>query len=483
MKLIGNGAQVNGDSQQMFIGGSERGSLRFDVGKRCDRMRLKLAIPCKNTSGGNADLTQAHVLAIIREIMGTTSIKFGAGERHRWLTALDFNRLREYFVMMDEDDFTVLDSTGAIAEYTAVTSTHTGVANNATVTLTVEIPIPFAMARAAGEDRRKWCPGSTQMRACEIEVKRGTGFDAGSKVDAKWEQGGDVAALLFSDDHPGDDVWTFPPILAGRSVADQKKEPLPGGQLLALWDRTGLAAASSLNEYTIRALHDGGDVEIIHDGITPLDVARNADRDIEESRANLATLATILYRHPNDAPAHEAPYGRRFEFEQGRQTVVTTDLVALIAPLVEDEAEEAVAQHVTSEKGGNLPTVKLAKDVRSGGSPVAGVTAGIRIMRPGGTDYPAAVGVVVTRHSEGSISKRTEIPEAVRAAAQGATSQGKDRAEQQATARKVAVQVAAQLPGAVSVSRSTTKTANGSASVRKFADSVGGVVKDQIFNR
>lgn len=417
--------------------------VNFPEGQQATILELEIACPVKNTSGGNVTLNQDDLTDIFKTLVGNFTLKFGRQSPEIVDNAVTFDDARLLFKHLTGRDYLVEGL--PLSEYDALDADGITIAAGATTTITFVFARAFVFERL-GEDRNRWCPGTTQMRQMILEINRGAATLAaatGKALDQPSE-----ASITIITQHvreEAEDQWS--PIIrmfrkheTGQICAG----PAEGGAILGVFEANAAGAATALKLFTLGRKGD----EPIHQAVTASRVVRQGRYDVPVGAIDLNDEVTVLYQPPERVRPEELPIGEGFFLEQHSQDINTLKVLWVYVP-------EMSALRADSVVGPNaadlLGEVKLSTLTADNASPELAAILPVSILRRNrGNDFHTRPGLVFQR---GSQIRQVDVPAAAQAAA-AATVKAQPTAEaQQEVAAKAALQIGKFLPGGTAAKR------------------------------
>jgi hypothetical protein len=418
--------------------------VTFPFGRLCSRLRAEITVVVKQTNAAAQNLTGASVKAIVACMFDTSTLRFGDRKPEIVDSSLPYARAREQFIALSMDDFVVSLSTyqsGAAQRIRDIADADVWaatMAQNATVTLTIEVARAFEVARL-GHDAYAYCPGSTQMKQVQFEFTRGATFEA----TGNFVQNAAADVLFIADDvEAADDVWSFVPRLFQQEEAGRESHgPTAPIGLIAMWEYTGAGSGTALTIFSIRRTGDSP----LHEAVRAARVVRDASYTDPIGAYDLNRLATVLHNIPGDAEKHDIPVGSGFVFQQTAAELAPPKTAWLHVPVYSLEQVDAIV-------GQNVQSAAGVKAIRASAKGAKNLTSALASIEPvilapkEASDFEHLPGRLYVEGAE----PQTHVPQPILSAMQASVHAASGSEAKASAADKAAKALGKAVPGSLS---------------------------------
>jgi hypothetical protein len=444
-------------------------AIDYPDGFSCARARCELVIPFKNVDVAAHAVTTADISAALAILCSSWQTKFGRKRPDVVDDSMTFGTMQRLHIGLSGKDFIAEDQTSnnAATELSSVSSSKAftaSVAAGATINVIVEVARAFMFERL-GLDGYKKLPGPTQMKTLQWEMKRGSGFIAGTPVNGYWAQDGLVSSTyIFDTRETTNDEWhQVVRVYQNNQSGRDSSGPEEGGTLCLVMETTNPGGLTTLGLFQLAL-----DGQNIHGPILAKRVVRDADWTTPPGAININTLATLLYQPTLTARLQDLPSCRAANIHQDSNDLSPINSEWVYWPADNDKSNNDVAANVVDKN-----PVKLANALAASNPGLPAYVAsigGYRIYKEGIPEFSTSPGILA-RPVGGSVSVSASIPSSLSLAAHSMVASSSDSAEKMSSAIQASTAIAKHIPGGLSAGKRVQ------AQQQKGANYVGNTLK------
>lgn len=417
----------------------------FAVGRKCRRIRLRVAASFTNSST-LVQMTSAYALLIMQNFFSNLTLYFGDVNQDTVDASMTFNQLREMYAFAEGKDFTINGI--AISAITGSAPFAVPFAASTTTTVQVEVVRTFEMVRA-GQDLCDYCPGTTQMKQMSLGVAPAS--SALAALGTVTLTSPNLSAQVILDDMPSEgaqDVWAS--VMRVRQTTTPGESitlPIPGGgAIIACWDEQTVASASPYTLINLKA--DDVDINGI---ISYSQYLQGYEDDLPVGWFDPSTLVTPLYTSPQFIDPNLLDTGEQIVFNQPNNDQATPKITVLFVPSVTTGTRNQVGDNILNGSSGTKTSFQLSNlhaVAPSNNTPSQGSAASIAPMAIVSTTDTAYATTPGTRYATGQLPGDS-VPTATlsNVAAAVANAGGAQSAAGSSTVAKATKKIALSIPG------------------------------------
>lgn len=437
--------------------------IAFDDGRKCRRIRLRVALSLTNSST-LVQATTAFLLQAFQSIIGNLSIQFGDASADVVDGQMPFNQLRELYAFMEGRDVTV-NGIGLQA-----VSGNVPIAASTTTIVQLEAVRSFQLTRAA-QDITDWCPGASQMKQMLLTIQPGTG--ATPVLSTVTFTSPVVQVQVILDDMPsegGNDVWASVPRCRIMATSGTSLN-LPignGGAIFAIWDEAFVAASNPLSIFDVKA-----DGRLINGAIGYGQYLQGYSDEVPFGSFDPQVLISPYYTSPQVIDPNLMETAESLVWDQPNNEVVSPKVLVGFIPAITSDYAQMIGNNVNARPNGAGATFMLANlhSVANTNNPPsaapAASTTPVAIVAPTDTSFSTISGTVFRPGQLPSVEVPTATTAKVAASVKSAGGTGAPGGS--SALAKAAKSIALSVPGLNSPNKSPINgTANLSALTGKL---------------
>jgi hypothetical protein len=348
--------------------------VAFDVGKKCQRIRVRIQAVMGNT-GSAYNMTAANCVTLLAALVSNFYLAWGNSEEMTVDPTLPFNMMRLMYAQLEGRDFYVNN-----IQLNAVSGSTVQIAASGTATtLTFEFIRSFIIRKTLNE-LHTFCPGTSQMQQIKLGITPSASAAPtfNSAAVTLTNATAVPCAILFEEMDADSDQWAQVPIIREASpTAGGQNIPLPvgnGGTLLAVGDLSSNAASYGLTLFDLdtgnpaQGAQSTGASSTFINGLCTFQQEYSAyiqDSASTTAEFDWSTLAAPLYQIPTANDVAHLDSVASLNFYQPNNDITAPQLCVCYVPTNTPGTVNSAGKNIMGAKGGAF---KLANAVGAGGS-------------------------------------------------------------------------------------------------------------------